>query len=90
MMATYLIKEKKLGRYLVEQKLFQHGIDFSVMDTIISNLYKKYPQSKTIKEILNKRNISKGDSLKNKIKTINYLKRKGFHFEDINVIIEDC
>ena len=89
MMATYLIKEKKLGRYLVEQKLFQHGIDFSVMDSIISNLYKKYPQSKTIKKILNKRNISKGDSLKNKIKMINYLKRKGFHFEDINVIIEE-
>ena len=88
MMATYLIKEKKLGRYLVEQKLFQHGIDFSVMDSIISNLYNKYPQSKTIKEILNKRNISKKDSLKNKIKTINHLKRKGFHFEDINVIIE--
>ena len=89
MMATHMIKEKKLGRYLVEKKLSQHGIDFSVMDPIISDLYKKYPQSKTIKEILNKRNISKRDSLKNKIKTINHLKRKGFHFEDINVIIED-
>ena len=88
MMATHLIKEKKLGRYLVEQKLFQHGIDFSVMDPIISSLYKKHPQSKTIKEILNKRNISKKVSLKNKIKTINFLKRKGFHVEDINVIIE--
>ena len=88
MMATHLIKEKKLGRFLVEQKLFQHGIDFSVMDPIISSLYKKYPESRTIKEILNKRNISKRDSLKNKIKTINHLKRKGFHFEDINVIIE--
>ena len=84
-----MIKEKKLGRYLVEQKLCQHGIDFSVMTPIISDLYKKYPQSKTIKEILNKRNISKRNSLKNKIKTINYLKRKGFHFEDVNVIIED-
>ena len=88
MMATHLIKEKKFGRYLVEQRLFQHGIDFSVMDPIISSLYKKYPQSKTIKEILNKKNISKRDSLKNKIKTINLLKRKGFHFEDIKVIIE--
>ena len=88
MMATHLIKEKKLGRFLVEKKLFQHGIDFSVMDPIISSLYKKYPQSRTIKEILNKRNISKRVSLKNKIKTINHLKRKGFRFEDINVIIE--
>lgn len=88
MMASHLIKEKKLGRYLVEQKLFQHDIDFSVMDPIISSLYKKYPQSKTIKEILNKRNNSKVDSLKNKIKMINYLKRKGFYFDDINTIIE--
>ena len=89
MMATHLIKEKKLGRYLVEQKLFQHGIDSSLMDPIVTSLYKKYPQYKTIKEILNKRNISKKDSLKNKIKTINHLKRKGFQLEDINIIIED-
>ncbi len=88
MMATHLIKEKKLGRFLVEKKLSQHGIDFSVMDPIISTLYKKYPESRTIKEILNKRNISKRGLLKNKIKTINHLKRKGFHFEDINVIID--
>ena len=87
MMATHLIKEKKLGRFLVEKKLSQHGIDFSVMDPIISSLYKKYPESRTIKEILNKRNISKRDSLKNKIKTINYLKRKGYSFDDINTII---
>ena len=87
MMATHLIKEKKLGRYLVEQRLYQHRIDFFVMDPIISSLYKKYPQSETIKEILNNRNISKKDSLKNKIKTINYLKRKGYSFDDINTII---
>ena len=88
MMASHLIKEKKLGRYLVEQKLFQHGIDFSVMDPILSSLYTQYPQAKTIKEILNKHNISKGNSLKNKIKIINHLKRKGFYFDDINSIIE--
>tara|TARA_B100000575_G_C22841877_1_gene493352 strand:+ start:46 stop:672 length:627 start_codon:yes stop_codon:yes gene_type:complete len=88
MMATHLIREKKLGRYLVEQKLFQHGIDSSLMNPIITSLYKKYPESKTIKEILNKRNISKKDSLKNKIKTISHLKRKGFQFEDINIVIE--
>ena len=88
MMASHLIKEKKLGKYLVEQKLFQHGIDSSVTDPIISDLLKKHPQSKTIKEILKKRNIFKGNSLKNKIKMINYLKRKGFRFDDINHVIE--
>ena len=40
MMATHLIKVKKLGRYLVEQKLFQHGIELSLMDPVLSNLYK--------------------------------------------------
>ena len=88
MMALHLIKEKKLGRYLVEQKLFQHNIDSSVMEPIISDLYQEYPPSKTIKEILNKKKNILGKSLKNKIKIINHLKRKGFHFDDINSIIE--
>ena len=88
MMASHLIKEKKLGRYLVEQKLFQHNIDSSIMEPIISNLYQKYPASETIKEILNKKKSILEKSLKNKIKIINHLKRKGFHFDDINSIIE--
>ena len=46
MMATHLIKEKKLGRYLVEQKLYQHGIDFSAMDPIISNYTKNIHSQK--------------------------------------------
>ena len=88
MMASHLIKEKKLGKYLVEQKLFQHNIDPSIMEPIISNLYRKYPPSNTIKKILNKKKRSLGNSLKNKIKIINYLKCKGFNFDDINSIIE--
>ena len=88
MMASHLIKEKKLGKYLVEQKLFQHNIDPSIMEPIISNLYRKYPPSNTIKKILNKKKRNLGNSLKNKIKIINYLKRKGFNFDDINSIIE--
>ena len=62
------------------------------MELIFQILYnlkfiQKISTVKTIKEILNKR-IFKKDSLKNKLKTINYLKRKGFNFEDINVIIK--
>ena len=88
MMASHLVKEKNLGRYLVEQKLLHYGIDVSEMEPIVSDLYKKYPPSKTIKKILNKKKISIGNTLKNKLKMINYLKRKGFHFDDINAIIE--
>ena len=88
MMASHLVKEKNLGRYLVEQKLLHFGIDVSEMEPIVSDLYKKYPPSKTIKKILNKKKISIGNTLKNKLKMVNYLKRKGFHFDDINTIIE--
>ena len=88
MMASHLVKEKNLGRYLVEQKLLHYGIDVSEMEPIVSDLYKKYPPSKTIKKILNKKKISVRNTLKNKLKMINYLKRKGFHFDDINTIIE--
>ena len=88
MMASHLVKEKNLGRYLVEQKLLHYGIDVSEMEPIVSDLYKKYPPSKTIKKILNKKKISIRNTLKNKLKMINYLKRKGFHFDDINTIIE--
>ena len=88
MMASHLVKEKNLGRYLVEQKLLHYGIDVSEMEPIVSDLYKKYPPSKTIKKILNKKKISIRNTLKNKLKMINYLKRKGFHFDDINAIIE--
>ena len=88
MMASHLVKEKNLGRYLVEQKLLHYGIDITEMEPIVSDLYKKYPPSKTIKKILNKKKISIRNTLKNKLKMINYLKRKGFHFDDINTIIE--
>ena len=88
MMASHLVKEKNLGRYLVEQKLLHYGIDITEMEPILSDLYKEYPPSKTIKKILNKKKISIRNTLKNKLKMINYLKRKGFHFDDINTIIE--
>ena len=88
MMASHMIKEKKLGRYLVEQKLFQHEIDSSVMEPIVSDLYKKYPPFKTIKEILNKKGGGLESTLKNKVKIINLLKRKGFQFDEINAIVQ--
>ena len=86
MYATYLIKEKKLGKYLVEQKLAQHEIDRSIMDPIITQLYDKYPVDYLIGEILKKKKWSKEFLLKNKIKIINHLKRKGYEWDDFKSI----
>ena len=61
-------------RYLVEQNYFCmefcNGSQFQIIQKIST--------VKNNSEILNKRNISKKDSLKNKIKTINHLKRISF------------
>ena len=89
MYASHLIKEKKLGKYLVEQKLLQHEIDFSVMEPIISELYIKYPVNYLIKEILKKKKWTHKNLLKNKIKIINHLKRKGFNWDDIKPIFNE-
>ena len=86
MYATNLIKEKKLGKYLVEQKLAQHEINRSIMDPIITQLYDKYPVDYLIDEILKKKKWSKEFLLKNKIKIINQLKRKGYEWDDIKSI----
>ena len=89
MYATYLIKEKKLGKYLVEQKLAQHEIDRSILDPIITQLYDKYPVDYLIDEIFKKKKWSKEFLLKNKIKIINHLKRKGYDWDDIKFIFEN-
>ena len=89
MYATNLIKEKKLGKYLVEQKLAQHEIDRSIMDPIITQLYDKYPVDYLIDEIFKKKKWSKEFLLKNKIKIINHLKRKGYEWDDIKSIFEN-
>ena len=88
MYATYLIKEKKLGKYLVEQKLAQHEIDRSIMDPIITEIYDKYPVDYLIDEIFKKKKWSKEFLLKNKIKIINHLKRKGYEWDDIKSIFD--
>ena len=89
MYATHLIKEKKLGKYLVEKKIAQHEIERSIMDPIITELYIKYPVDYLIDEIFKKKKWSKKFLLKNKIKIINHLKRKGYEWDDIKSIFEN-
>ena len=88
MYATHLIKEKKLGKRIVEKKLEHHEIDSQTIEDVISALYKKYCPAETINAIIKKKkNLFKGTDLDKK-KLINYLMRKGFHFDDIEVAIE--
>lgn len=83
MYASHLVKEKKLGLFLVEQKLRQHKIDSETIIEIVAKLNKDFPSINIINEIIKKKKNLGGKSEKNKIKLTNYLKRKGFQFDDI-------
>ena len=88
MYASHLIKEKKLGLYLVKQKLKHHKIDSQTIDEIVSKLYNDFPSLVTINEMIKKKKRFYGVSEKNKVRLTNYLKRKGFPIEEISSVIE--
>ena len=85
MYAHHLIKNKRLGQFLVERKLKQHEIETQIINSIVPSLYKKFPSKSIIREIIIKKKKILSKSDKDKIKLINYLKRKGFHLDDINI-----
>ena len=86
--ASHLVKEKKLGQFLVRQKLKQHKIDSETIADIVSKLYKDFPPENLIKEIIKKKKLLSGKAEKNKIKLTNYLKRKGFQLEEIIPVLK--
>lgn len=88
MYATYLVKQKKLGQFVVEHKLKEHNIRQHTIEKILLKLYRKFPPANTIRNIIKKRIGTRYMTDFNKIKMTNYLKRKGFHHNDIISVIE--
>ena len=88
MYASHLVKEKKLGQFLVEQKLKEHKIDSQTIKVIVSRLYKDFPSVEMINEIIRKKKRFNSKSEKDKIKLTNYLKRKGFQLEEIISVMQ--
>ena len=88
MYASHLVKEKKNGQFLVEQKLKLHKIDSHTIEVIVSKLYKDFPSVEIIDEIIKKKKRFNSISEKDKIKLTNYLKRKGFHLDEILSVMQ--
>ena len=55
MYAHHLIKNKRLGQFLVERKLKQHEIETQIINSIVPSLYKKFPSKSIIREIIIKK-----------------------------------
>ena len=88
MYALHLVKVKKFGQFLVEQKLKEHKIDSQTIEVIVSKLYKDFPSVEIINEIIKKKKRFNSISEKDKTKLTNYLKRKGFYLEEIISVMQ--
>tara|TARA_Y100001970_G_scaffold203253_1_gene247407 strand:- start:586 stop:1221 length:636 start_codon:yes stop_codon:yes gene_type:complete len=89
MYCKHLIKEKMMGEYLVSNKLLNHQIPKSLSEPILSELYNTYTPQFLINKILEKKKYTISHSKEKKIQIINYLKRRGFSWDDIISSLSD-
>ena len=81
--ASNLIEVKLLGINAVMNKFHKHNINRELVNKIVFEVYEKNPPKDLIKKILNKKfQLINEDFFKNQ-RIINYLKRKGFLWEEI-------
>jgi len=89
MYATHLVEKKKIGRFVVRNKFYEHHIPDHILDPILDELYQKNPTSELVKLIMNKRMKTRAKTQKEKTRLVNLLKRKGFVWNDIEPAIND-
>ncbi len=88
MFATHLIENKKIGRVAVQSEFYPHQIPESVLGSILDDLYEKHPPIELVKTIISKKMTTRAKSQKEKLRMINFLKRKGFVWEDMESEIQ--
>ncbi len=76
---------KKLGPLALKSSLIKFHVDNRYVESAIENIYKQYPIADLIQSLIDKKKINPNQALDNKSKTklINFLKRKGFSWIDI-------
>lgn len=87
-LTTHNLRYKKLGPLSARNELFKKGIDQSIINLIISETYDNQMKQKIIKEIFDKKNRTNTKMDKKKLnKIINFIRRKGFNWEDIKPVV---
>ncbi len=88
MYASSLIENKLFSRNAVKHKLRTHDIPNEILDPILDNLYSQFNEQKIIKKLVTKRLRFKAKISKKEIgKLTVYLKRKGFNWNDIKIVL---
>ena len=82
--AKYLVKEKELGKIAVYKKLSFHRIPRDTIDSITDKLYDIYKPQIVVNTILKKKKYRNDLNPDIKQKIIQYIKRKGFSWDEIS------
>ena len=74
------VKNKCLGPVALKSELFQTGVAQPIIDETVESIYKDFPPEELICRLLKKRGIGSGGTVngKEKQRLINFLRRKGF------------
>ncbi|MBU0529303.1 RecX family transcriptional regulator [bacterium] len=85
------VKSKKLGPMALRIEFIPHKIESGVLEKTINLVYKKYPISDLIKQLLDKKKIQSETKLDQKIKKRIYdlLTRKGFNWDEISTVLTE-
>lgn len=85
------VNSRKIGPIILRREFIPYEIASEIVESVIDEVYDKYPIYELIKIILNKKKIKQGDSLdqKSKKRIIDLLMRKGFTWNDILTVFTE-
>ena len=83
MYANHLVTNKNIGKIAVRNKFFPHQIPDHILNPILDSLYDLNAPEKLVKLTIKKRMRSREASKKEKTKLMNFLKRRGFSWDEI-------
>ena len=85
------VRSKKLGPMALRVEFIPHKIESDILEKAINIVYKQYPISDLIKQLLDKKKIQFGTKLEQKTKKRiqDLLGRKGFNWDEISIVFTE-
>ena len=85
------VRSKKLGPMALRLEFIPHKIESDILEKAINVVYKQYPISDLIKQLLDKKKIQFGTKLdqKTKKRIHDLLGRKGFNWDEISAVFTE-
>lgn len=85
------VNNKKIGPIALRKEFINYQVDTDIVENAIAHVYKKFPIESLIENLIKKKKIKAGVKLdqKTKKRTIDFLNRKGFTWNDISKVFNE-